>query len=77
MNKNSENPLAQLQIAIPAENGSGLLDDIQNGEENLKESSEKKKNRLYHKTIPKTQTMKTGTHLGHNLSTQNIFLSKF
>lgn len=53
--------------------------DFKIGEENLAPSSEKKRHDkvLNGDKIPKTGGMKTGTHLGQNSSSKNIFLNKF
>jgi hypothetical protein len=70
-------PISQLQISIPVDN-EDKDEDIHvfeelNGEENLHESSEKK--RVVGN--PKTGGIKTGTHLGHENQSKNIFLNKF
>lgn len=49
--------------------------NFQNGEENLNESSEKK--RVKADTVPKTGVIKTGTNLAQSSQSKNIFLNKF
>lgn len=50
-------------------------ESVRNGEENLHESSEKKKVKA--DVVPKSTTLKTGTHLGNQSQNKNIFLNKF
>jgi hypothetical protein len=73
-----------LSIAIPDDSKNEELvkdeeSDFKHGEENLAPSSEKKRadKVLNGDKIPKTGGMKTGTHLGQNQSSKNIFLNKF
>lgn len=63
-------PISQLQITIPQDNDDQHTETIhdlnstsvRNGEENLNESSEKKKMKA--DVVPKSTSIKTGTHLG-------------
>lgn len=76
-------PISQLQISIPPDNEDQQIElvrdmnsnSFRNGEENLNDSSEKKKMRA--DVVPKSTTIKTGTHLGQRGQSKNIFLSKF
>ena len=86
-NKSENSHKKKLSIAIPDDNKNELADgvlkseesDFKQGEENLAPSSEKKRSDkvLNGDKIPKTGGMKTGTHLGQNSSSKNIFLNKF
>lgn len=69
----SKPTISSLQIQIPPDNEDQHIDagleeshNFQNGEENLHESSEKK--RVKADTVPKTGAIKTGTNLGHSSS---------
>ena len=78
---NTKKKTANLSIAIPddSKNDQAEESDFKLGEENLAPSSEKKREDkvLNGDKIPKTGGMKTGTHLGQNSSSKNIFLNKF
>lgn len=76
-------PISQLQISIPPDNDDQEIElvhdmnstSFRNGEENLNDSSEKKKMKA--DVVPKSTAIKTGTHLGQRAQSKNIFLSKF